>query len=110
MTPAPGSGSVRAAILEPGDGAVVGGQVNIIGVADGAGFAGYRLEVGVGESPADDSWAPVMFPSSSPVTGGLLGVWETAGLPAGIYSLRLTVNDQFGGGASDVVRLLLQTR
>jgi len=80
MTPA-----LRAEITSPRLHEIVSGEVAMQGYADGADFASYIIEY----AAADDTmtWFPVVS-SSMPVTDGLLGTWNTAGL-TGNYSLRL---------------------
>ena len=59
------------------------------GRANSADFQSYRLEYGVGASPTE--WA-VIYQSTTPVDNSTLAVWNTTGLPAGQYTLRLVVN------------------
>lgn len=89
-------GTVRAAIVQPLDLAQVAGQVEIVGVADGPGFAGYVVEYAAGDWPAEGEWLPVAPPSLQPISGGVLAVWRTEALPPGLYSLRVRVMDNAG--------------
>jgi subtilisin family serine protease len=80
---------LRARITSPQPKSLVAGAVVISGFADGAEFAEYTLEVGVGGAPS--TWTTLQT-STTPVTDGVLGEWNTSGLD-GIYSIRLRVGD-----------------
>jgi hypothetical protein len=79
----------RAYIESPGRRPFLSGIVNITGIADGAGFSGYTLEYGPGDTPKQ--WQELAF-SATPVTHALLAVWNTNSLD-GTFSLRLRVGD-----------------
>jgi membrane peptidoglycan carboxypeptidase len=64
------------------------GEIEIRGSAAGAGFVSYRLEYGQGLYP--QAWTQIGKDTATPVTGGLLGKWDTRGLN-GLYALRLMV-------------------
>jgi predicted phage tail protein len=57
-------------------------------------FASYTLDYGPGDNPTD--WRPITDQRTQAVDRGLLGVWETTGLPAGRYRMRLRAVDSFG--------------
>lgn len=76
---------LRAKVTNLSDNQIISGSVSIYGIADGESFTGYVLEYGSGSAP--DSWQTIRQ-SSSPVTGGLLGNWNSSALN-GQYSLRL---------------------
>jgi len=76
------------------------GAVAVTGSAADAHFAEYRLEYGNGTNPA--IWS-VIAVSSTPVWDSALGEWDTSGLVAGSYSLRLTVTDKSNNASSAVV-------
>jgi hypothetical protein len=63
-------------------------QVFVRGTARGT----YTLEFGVGRDPAE--WQPIA--SGAGVADGILGVWQTGGLAAGEYTLRLRVTTPDG--------------
>lgn len=67
---------------------VVHGVVNLSGTAAGEDFRSYRLQVGKGLNP--QAWYQVGAESTSPVTEGELGAWDTTGLD-GLYALQLLV-------------------
>ena len=64
------------------------GGIEIRGSAAGADFSSYRLEYGQGLYPT--SWVLIGSDSTTPVTEGSLGDWDTSGLN-GLYALRLMV-------------------
>jgi 1A family penicillin-binding protein len=75
-----------AAISQPAAGTLVQGQVLIRGSARGISV----LEVGPGRDPKEQEWKSI-GQSNTPISDGILGVWQTNGLPAGEYTLRLRV-------------------
>jgi hypothetical protein len=101
----PAAGALIAIILSPADGAQVSGQVEIAGIAEGAGFAGYELLFAPGATPGDSDWLPAGNPGLQPVSGGVLGVWDTSGLAPGLYSLRLHAYDAGGNAAASMTRV-----
>ena len=86
LCPPPQAPAEAIAVLGPigASGTVTTTQVFISGIARGP----FSLEVGVGLSPS--AWQ-TLAQSNLPVQDGLLGVWSTAGLAPGDYTLRLTV-------------------
>ncbi len=103
--PAETPSAVRAIITRPEEGTQVTGPVEVQGVADGSGFAGYIVEYAPGDAPQDAEWRPAAPPSGLPVSGGTLALWPTDQLTPGIYSLRLRVFDQSGTGGAVRVRV-----
>ncbi len=89
--PKPGQpGSSVAQISSPTNNAQLSsGQVLIRGTAHGS----YVLEIGVGRDP--QLWQQLTRSSVS-VTDGILGTWQTTGMPKGEYSLRLRVTTSDG--------------
>lgn len=80
--PAP---TVVAAIDAPSAGAVLDGEVSIVGSAAGM----YTLAYGAGAQP--EHWTPINSGLGG-VAHGLLGRWSAGALPEGIYTLRLQVS------------------
>lgn len=74
-------------ITSPEMGAEVRGLVSIVGSASVEPFQFYKVEYGVGPSPAD--WAVIGALRESPVINGQLEVWDTNSVPDGVYTLRL---------------------
>jgi len=91
--PAPACPNPKARITSPGMGAKVEGRVEIWGTADIDDFWYYKVEFAAGDSPLE--WA-YLGGGREPVSNSLLFVWDTSGLPAGSYTLRLTVVDRTG--------------
>jgi len=99
---------VRSVIVSPSDGSVVSGSVQVLGIADGPGFARYELSYAAGDTPQADAWQPVAPPQPAPVSGGLLGVWQTGALSPGVYSLRLRVFEVSEAFQDALVRVTVQ--
>ncbi|MFN2227271.1 MAG: tetratricopeptide repeat protein, partial [Anaerolineae bacterium] len=83
----------RIRITSPGDDQAISGRVAIRGSAMLDGFWYYKLEY---LDQASGEWRVIGDLHYEPVGDGLLGTWETGGLPAGSYRLRLVVVDQTG--------------
>lgn len=79
--------------------------LRILGSAGGTDFSGFSLEFGQGEFP--EGWRPILRSDRS-VAEGLLGEWDTADLPAGAYTVRLTVQAASGERFSDRTLIELQ--
>ena len=77
--------------------------VEVRGTANGPGFVSYDLTYGRSYDPT--SWT-VFASSTTPVTDGLLAVWDASGLPHGSYQLCLTVRDATGRQWQDHLLLL----
>jgi len=86
-------------ITAPASGATVSGVVTVSGRAASGDFESYRLEYGAGSSPP--SWVLIQE-STSAVSDAVLGSWNTSGLAAGTYTLRLVVRDRARGELSTV--------
>ncbi|WP_201714655.1 DNRLRE domain-containing protein [Rossellomorea arthrocnemi] len=71
----------------------VNGKKVINGSATDNDLKDYTLSYGVGETPSN--WT-VVSTKNSVISQGELGVWDTTGLQAGLYTLKLTVTDQAG--------------
>jgi outer membrane protein assembly factor BamB len=78
-----------AAISAPEPYAIVSGTVPVLAWLHNASMTGYSLEYGAGEAPS--SWTLISSaPAAAEVAGDTLAYWNTGGLPNGLYSLRLT--------------------
>jgi penicillin-binding protein 1C len=99
------TGQIRAVIAAPQPNSRVSGAVEIRGSADGRGFAGYQVEIAAGVQPPAGDWQPLGAPQLAAVSDGLLGVWQTQGLPPGAYWLRLEVFDANGLAATTQFRV-----
>ncbi len=91
------TGQAPVALDSPTQGAQVGGVLQITGKADSPDFIAYRLEFGAGNPPL--SWTQILRSTQRQPTGGL-GLWNTAGLPDGTYTLRLVLEDAKQGELS----------
>ncbi|MGE3310826.1 MAG: Ig-like domain-containing protein [Limisphaerales bacterium] len=77
--------------------AFLSGRVDLLGEAGGNGFAGYRLEIGLGTRP--DSWTEIAASASPSVGGVVAGAFDTSRFDDGDYSLRLSVTNAAGQAA-----------
>ena len=82
-----------AVITSPQSGEAVRGSVQIIGSALHPAFQRYELYFTV---EPGENWVFIGEARTNPVSNGVLGTWETGGLPDGNYSLRLRVVRQDG--------------
>jgi hypothetical protein len=78
----------RVAISAPADDEQVSGQVTVQGSALIDDFWYYKIEV---LGPEDGGWQVVGSLHYEPVSAGPLETWDTTGLAAGTYRLRLVV-------------------
>jgi hypothetical protein len=81
--------AAQSGITSPGAGASVSGDVAILGTAVIDPFQKYELHYKL-EPSGDDAFI-YFFGGTTPVINGQLGTWQAAGLPPGVYSLRLRV-------------------
>lgn len=100
LTPLPPMPSPTVVITWPTEGAMVSKLVRVTGSAIGAGFAGYRLDYGMGYDPTE--WITVVE-STTPAQQSLIGEWNTLGLPDGLYALRLQVDTRQGEQYESIV-------
>lgn len=77
---------VTALITSPTNGGRAWNTVTISGTAAGPGFSGYTLDCGIGLEPT--VWTTITT-SSTPVTMGTLGQWDTTAMVPGVHTLRL---------------------
>mgnify|MGYP000909916135 FL=1 len=89
-------------ITSPEINAQVRGMVPIMGSALVPSFQFYKVEFGVGPSPAQ--WAIIGDMHDQSVVNGQLEVWDTTRLPDGVYSLRLHAVKQDGNFEEFIVR------
>jgi hypothetical protein len=83
----------QARLTHPTVNAVLKGPVEIRGSANIPEFQFYKFEL-KGEATSGE-WRTI-FTEETPVTDGVLGVWDTSALPAGAYTFRLVVVDKTG--------------
>ncbi len=80
--------SAEVQISAPVNFSAVRGKVKLRGSAAGSGFASYRIQAGAGLNPK--TWVQIGQESTTPVSSGILGEWETPS-ESGLYALRLQV-------------------
>jgi hypothetical protein len=88
----------------PADGSSITGRVEIRGrasTADPSRFSFYRLHYGAGDSPA--TFRPIGNPADKAVIDDVLGIWDTAPLFPGPYTLQVTVYDVDGNTTTSSV-------
>jgi membrane peptidoglycan carboxypeptidase len=95
---------LSALITSPAPGFNASGFVQVTGRATSDRFNEYRLEYGVGAAPR--SWSRIAQ-STSPVSNGTLGIWDTARLEPGIYTIRLVVEDGRRGEITSTVSVFV---
>jgi subtilisin family serine protease len=95
---------LQAKIQSPANNTHVKAATAISGLAQGSTFAQYVLDYGTGTSPA--TWITLQT-SSTPVSGGTLGVFDPSTLAEGIYTIRLTAHDQTGRPFVDRITLVV---
>src|SRR5262245_14386768 len=84
----------NAAILAPQPGGVVSGIVQIEGTASlGGDFQYFKVEVA---PSGTEAWGDLTGQAHDQVVNGQLGVWDSAAVPDGSYSIRLRVVDPTG--------------
>lgn len=81
-------------IQSPADGATVSGAVEVVGTVRVPDLDRYELSVGEGWDP--DGFQRIDRRKGETVQAGLLGSWDTEGLPPGGYTLRLKAWDNDG--------------
>ncbi len=88
-----GERKVQIAGPRRGDRVDAGAVVQVVGSAWVDDFRDYTLDVGPGDNPT--AWSTLTDRRPQGVDNGLLGVWSTAGLQPGTYTLRLRAFDSF---------------
>ena len=85
-------------ISSPTEGAVVSGQVEIVGTVTHPSFYSYAVFYAPGPVPSSNSaWVPIVLDVQEPVSNGVLAVWDTTLLdetgqpvvPNGVYHMTL---------------------
>ncbi len=92
-------------LSQPGSGAAVSGVIQIVGSATLSDFGYYKFEFR-GNDFSD--WTFIQR-FEEPISGGILGAWDTNSVTSGEYEFRLVVVDQTGNYPSPCpVRLTVQ--
>ena len=98
---------IQVAIVDPPDGMLVGGVVQVFGSANVPDFASYELQYGESHDPGAFS-QPIYGPANAPVVNGQLGQWDTTQLKSGPHTLRLLVRDNKGAQYEARVRVFVE--
>ncbi len=93
----------EAEIIYPLENSVLSRQISIRGIAKDTYFKEYRIEIGQGESPA--TWNLIYTSSISVENNYILQNWES-GSYNGIYTIRLSVEDDVGNISYDTIKLI----
>lgn len=94
----------QARLTYPTVGAVLKGAVQIQGSANIDNFQYYKFEF---KSEGASEWS-FLRRFDEPVASGVLGTWDTSGLPAGSYLFRLVVVDKTGNYERCEVKVLVE--
>ncbi len=95
----------RVSLITPLDGSVLREVVQITGTALSGQMTFTHIDVGEGFEPV--TWTPIAQ-LTRPVANGLLALWETRSMEDGVYTLRVTVNDQVFGRSEQRVTVVLK--
>ncbi|MQC17847.1 MAG: penicillin-binding protein [Chloroflexi bacterium] len=88
-------------ISSPASGALVSGNLAIVGTAASAAMAGFQVQYGLGVTPV--SWTTIASQSEFAV-GQTLATFDTTQVPDGPYTIRIVLNDlQYGQVTSEVL-------
>lgn len=90
-SPTPTLAASAAAIVRPGQNETVQGVVTLMGTAVDPAFQSYVLEVAPDPSPSDFDWPNIQPPVTQQVRNGVVGQWDTTGVPDGRYFVRLVM-------------------
>jgi YD repeat-containing protein len=82
-----------ATITSPTEGQYLTGSINIAGTATASSFDNYKLEYASQTTPT--TWS-LTTSSTTQVTSGTLGTWNTSAVVDDVYNLRLSVTDTAG--------------
>ena len=90
---APACPTAGVSIVAPGVGQTLGGPVTLVGTANIANFQYYKLEWSSAAAPDQWHW---FAGAETPISNGVLGVFDPALVAPGAYTLRLVVVDATG--------------
>ena len=93
-------GQSPVVISSPREGDRVNGSVAITGKADTPGFVAYRLEY---LQTGGLAWTQIIRAEARVPSVAGLGLWNTAGLPDGTYTIRLVLEDKDRGELSTFI-------
>jgi len=82
----------RSVVTYPTSGITVSGVVEVTGVAAHPNILWYQVDYAYGAEPTGESqWVPLAHMENTQVEDGVLAIWDTTGVPDGLYCLALTV-------------------
>ncbi len=87
-----------ASIISPGDGGTVSGMISIAGIAQSDHFQSYYLDATAGA-------VHVVLAMGHAPASGVLATWNTTGVPNGMYTVRLVVQDAQRGTMLSSIRV-----
>lgn len=94
-------GAPVVSITSPASGALVSGNLAIVGTAASAALTGFQVQYGLGVTPT--SWTTIASRSEFAV-GETLATFDTTQVPDGPYTIRILLNDlQYGQVTSEVL-------
>jgi outer membrane protein assembly factor BamB len=96
-----------ASFSSPSPGDVVAGIVTVKGYFANPALAGYKLEYSSG-TPGAVWYTIVSSVTAAPASAASLGSWNTAGLPNGLYTLRLNVLENSDPNAQNIALLTVR--
>ena len=94
--PAPAVCPRNIQIVDPVGNEHLYGTVQIVGSASIDDFQFYKLEYGQGHNPLESAYHSINQVYTTAVWDSVLGTWYVGNMPAGEYTLRLTVVDDQG--------------
>ncbi len=99
-------------IAGPRSGDAVSGNVPLTGSAfdlsDSPDLDRFVLEYGQGKEAREvKNWTSIGQPQTVPVESGVLGTWDTEGLPDGSYVLRISASDRLGHTSEHTITVTL---
>jgi putative cell wall-binding protein/chitodextrinase len=94
-------------IISPANGAYFDGTVSIIGTSSDLNLISYTLSYGQGENPS--AWTKIASGGTS-ISNSIVGIWNTTGLQAGIYTLKLEAIDKANNTAAVHVQVWVKPK
>jgi hypothetical protein len=98
----------RTEIVSPAHNAgLAAGRVPVVGTVVDPSFDAFSLFFTPGDEDPGDAWTPIVEGETRQVWRDTLAVWDTAGLPDGVYTLRLVAALRTGNTVEDRRRVFL---
>jgi 1A family penicillin-binding protein len=98
-------GIKRAELSDPQPDRPIQGSIQVVGTALMDDLDHYDLEFGEGQKP--EHWSGITMGRKQGVDNALLGVWDTATLNSGQYTLRLSLFDSLGNKHESQTRVIV---